>query len=46
MSALEINRNFEKIFSRKQIIKMNTKIVRELRSIVKDKAIISIRRLT
>ena len=37
MSALEMTRNFEKNFSRKYIIKMSTKTVRELRSIAKDK---------
>ena len=32
-----MTRNFEKNFPRKHIIKMNTKTVRELRSIAKDK---------
>ena len=39
MSALEMNRNFEQNFSGKHIIKMNTKTVRELRSIAKDKGL-------
>ena len=34
-----MTRNFEKNFPRKHIIKMNTKTVRELRSIVKDKGL-------
>ena len=37
MSALEMTRNFEKKFPGKRIIKANTKTVRELRSIGKDK---------
>ena len=37
MSALEMTRNFEKKFPGKRIIKTNTKTVRELRSIGKDK---------
>ena len=40
MSALEMTRNFEKHFSGgKHTIKMNTKTVRELRSIAKDKGL-------
>ena len=38
MSALEMTRNFEKNFLR-NIIKKNTKTVRELRSIAKDKGL-------
>ena len=34
-----MTRNFEKKFPRKHIIKMNTKTVRELRSIAKDKGL-------
>ena len=34
-----MTRNFEKKFPQKHIIKMNTKTVRELRSIVKDKGL-------
>ena len=36
---LEMTRNFEKNFPRKHIIKMNTKTVRELRSIAKNKGL-------
>ena len=32
-----MNRNFEKKFFKKSMIKMNSKTIRELRSIVKDK---------
>ena len=39
MSALEMTRNFEKKLSRKHIIKMNSKTVRELRNIAKDKGL-------
>ena len=39
MSVLEITKKFEKSFSGKHIIKMNTKTVRELKSIAKDKDI-------
>ena len=39
MSTLEMTRNFEKNFSGKHIIKMNSKTVRELRSIAKDKGL-------
>ena len=39
MSALEMTRNFEKYFSGKHIIKMNSKTERELRSIAKDKGL-------
>ena len=39
MSALEMTRNFEKNLSRKHIIKMNSKTVRELRNIAKDKGL-------
>ena len=39
MSALEMTRNFEKIFPGEHIIKMNSKTVRELRSIAKDKGL-------
>ena len=39
MSVLEITKKFEKSFSGKHIIKMNTKTVRELRSIAKDKGL-------
>ena len=38
MSALEMTRNFEKNFLR-NIIKKNTKTVRELRSIAKDQGL-------
>ena len=38
MSAREMTRNFEKNFPR-NIIKMNTKTARELRSIAKDKGL-------
>ena len=37
MNAIEVTKKFEKKFSRKHIIKMNTKTIRELRSIDKDK---------
>ena len=37
MSILEMTKKFEKIFSGKYIIKMNTKTVRELKSSAKDK---------
>ena len=39
MNILEMTRNFEKNFPGKHIIKMNTKTVRELRSIAKDKGL-------
>ena len=39
MSALEMTKKIDKNFSRKHIIKMNTKRIRELRSIVKDKGL-------
>ena len=39
MRAPEMTRNFEKNFSGKHIIKMNSKTVRELRSIAKDKGL-------
>ena len=39
MSVLEINKNFEKNVSGKHLIKMNSKAVRELRSIAKDKGL-------
>ena len=37
MNAIEVTKKFEKKFSRKHIIKMNTKTIRELRSIDKYK---------
>ena len=39
MSVLEMTKKFEKKFSGKHIIKMNTKTVRELKSIAKDKGL-------
>ena len=39
MSALELTRKFEKLSPGKHIININTKIVRELRSIAKDKGL-------
>ena len=45
MSALEMTRNLKKNFPRKHIIKMNTKTVRELRSIAKDKGLHGYHRL-
>ena len=39
MSALEMTKNFEKKFPLKHIRKMNTKTIRELRSIAKDKGL-------
>ena len=47
ISALEMTKNFEKKFSGKRVINMDTKPVRELRSITKTfVVIISLRRLT
>ena len=37
MSVLEMTKNISKNLSGKHIIKMNTKTVREMRSIAKDK---------
>ena len=39
MKAREMTRNFEKNYLRKRIIKINTKTVRELRSIAEDKGL-------
>ena len=39
MNPLEMTRNFEKNYLRKRIIKINTKTVRELRSIAEDKGL-------
>ena len=39
MSVLEMTKNISKNFSGKHIIKMNTKTVREMRSIAKDKGL-------
>ena len=40
MNALEMTRNFEKYFPGKHIVKqMNSKTIRELRSIAKDKGL-------
>ena len=39
MSALELTRKFEKLSPGKHIININTKTVRELRSIAKDKGL-------
>ena len=39
MSVLEMTKKFSKNFSGKHIIKMNTKTIRELRSIAKDKGL-------
>ena len=39
MSVLEMTKKFSKNFTGKHIIKMNTKTIRELRSIAKDKGL-------